>query len=70
MRRMLPDSAAEATARKLAEILQTSESSRTAQELLLQAHRRADQLLDLGDEPASDWHELTQVGGVASELCL
>lgn len=51
MRRMLPYGDAEATARKLAEILQTSEASRAAQELLLQAHRQADQLLDVGDEP-------------------
>lgn len=54
MRRNLPDGDAEATARKLAEILQTSEASRAAQELLLQAHRRADQLLDFGEEPRSE----------------
>lgn len=53
MRRNLPDGDAEATARRLVEILQTSEASRTAQELLLQAHRRADQLLDFGDEHRS-----------------
>lgn len=53
MRRKFPDSGAEATARKLAEILKSSEASRAAQELLLQAHRRADQLLDLTDEPPS-----------------
>lgn len=56
MRKTLQDSDAEATARKLGEILQASEASRAAQELLLQAHRRADQLLDL-----------TRVSGTASE---
>lgn len=47
MRKMLQHSDAEATARRLGEILRTSEASRAAQELLLQAHRQADQLLDL-----------------------
>lgn len=54
MRRNLPDVDAEATARKLAEVLRTSEACRAAQELLLQAHTRADQLLDVGAEPPSD----------------
>lgn len=54
MRRMFPGGDAGATARKLAEILRTSEASRAAQELLLQAHRRVDRLLDVSQEPPSD----------------
>lgn len=50
MRKMLQHSDAEATARKLGEILQTSEASRNAQELLLQAHRRADQIWEVNPE--------------------
>ncbi|TWW67915.1 Thioredoxin-like protein 4B [Takifugu flavidus] len=61
MRKMLQHSDAEATARKLGEILQTSEASRNAQELLLQAHRRADQIREVNPE-------LPRVGGTASEL--
>lgn len=52
---------AEATARKLGEILQTSEASRNAQELLLQAHRRVDQLWEVNPE-------LPRASGTASEL--
>lgn len=54
MRRNLLDGNAEATAKKLADMLRTSEACRAAQELLLQAHARADQLLCLSDEPPSD----------------
>lgn len=61
MRKMLQHSDAEATARKLGKILQTSEASRNAQELLLLAHRRADQLWDVNPE-------LPPVGGTPSEL--
>eukprot|EP00066_Takifugu_rubripes_P019144 XP_011608410.1 PREDICTED: centromere protein Q [Takifugu rubripes] len=61
MKKMLQHSDAEATARKLGEILQTSEASRNAQELLLQAHRRADQIREVNPE-------LPRVGGTASEL--
>lgn len=58
MRNMLQHSDAEATARKLGGILQTSEASRAAQALLLQAHRRADQL----------WAVNPRVSGAPAEL--
>lgn len=52
---------AEATARKLGEILQTSEASRNAQELLLQAHSLADRIWEVSPE-------LARVTGPASQL--
>lgn len=61
MRKMLQHSDGQATARKLGEILQTSEASRNAEELLLQAHRQADQLWEVNPE-------LPPVSGTASEL--
>ncbi|CAF99737.1 unnamed protein product [Tetraodon nigroviridis] len=54
MRRMFAGGDADATARKLAGVLQTSEASRAARELLLRAHGRADRLPDFSQEPPSD----------------
>lgn len=53
MRKPWPEADAEATARKLGEILQTSEATQAAQELLREAHRRADQLRDQAGESGS-----------------
>ncbi|XP_068596012.1 centromere protein Q isoform X1 [Brachionichthys hirsutus] len=44
MRQLLPDSAAETTARKLGEILQETGAIRDAQALLLEAHQHADRV--------------------------
>lgn len=61
MRNIIPDSDSETTARKLGEILQSSEAIQDAQALLLQAHRHADQLFNPGSSlisgaPCSDWN--------------
>ncbi|XP_073320016.1 centromere protein Q isoform X1 [Pagrus major] len=61
MRKIIPDSDSEATARKLGEILQKSEAVQDAQALLLQAHKHADQLFNpgftpVGGAPCSDWN--------------
>lgn len=48
LRRIMPDSDSESTARKLGEILHTSEAIQDAQALLLQAHKHADQLFNPG----------------------
>lgn len=55
MRKIIPDSDSEATARKLGKILQKSEAVQDAQALLLQAHKHADQLFNpAGGAPCSD----------------
>ncbi|XP_072236880.1 centromere protein Q [Leuresthes tenuis] len=46
LRRIIPDSDCESTARKLGEILQQPQAIRGAQVLLVQAHRLADQLFN------------------------
>lgn len=46
MRKIIPDTEAEATARKLGEILQNSESIHGTQQLLLLAHEQVDQLFN------------------------
>ncbi|XP_054469358.1 centromere protein Q [Anoplopoma fimbria] len=46
LRKIIPDSESETTARKLGEILQKSEGVQDAQALLLQAHKHADQLFN------------------------
>lgn len=61
LRKIIPDSESEATARKLGEILQKSEAIQDAQALLLQAHKHADQLFNPGftpisGAPCSDWN--------------
>ncbi|KAM9366995.1 centromere protein Q [Symphorus nematophorus] len=61
MRKIIPDSDSEATARKLGEILQEPEAVQDAQALLLQAHQHADQLFNPGftpinSAPCSDWN--------------
>nr|XP_040019800.1 centromere protein Q [Gasterosteus aculeatus aculeatus] len=48
LRRIIPESESETTARKLGEILQTPGADRAAQALLLQAHKHADQLFNPG----------------------
>lgn len=53
MRKIIPDSDSETTARKLGEILQKSEGVHDAQALLLQAHKHADQLFNPGFTPLS-----------------
>ncbi|XP_045888025.1 centromere protein Q [Micropterus dolomieu] len=53
MRKIIPDSDSETTARKLGEILQKSEGIHDAQALLLQAHKHADQLFNPGFTPLS-----------------
>ncbi|KAI3377544.1 hypothetical protein L3Q82_008720, partial [Scortum barcoo] len=60
LRKIIPDSDAEATAQKLGEILQESEAVQDAQALLLQAHKHADQLFSphftpISGAPCSDW---------------
>lgn len=52
MRKIIPDSDSEATARKLGKILQKSEAIQDAQALLLQAHKHADQLFNTEFTPA------------------
>ncbi|XP_018539346.1 centromere protein Q [Lates calcarifer] len=53
MRKMIPDSDSEATARKLGEILQQSKPIQDAQVLLLHAHKLADQLFNPGFTPTT-----------------
>ncbi|KAM8894373.1 centromere protein Q [Spinachia spinachia] len=59
LRKLIPDSESETTARKLGEILQASGAGQAAQALLLQAHKHADQLFNpgsaaIGAAPCSD----------------
>ncbi|KAL6112944.1 cenpq [Pungitius sinensis] len=59
LRKLLPESECETTARKLGEVLQTSGAGPAAQALLLQAHKHADQLFipgftTIGAAPCSD----------------
>ncbi|XP_029283760.1 centromere protein Q [Cottoperca gobio] len=53
LRKIIPDSESESTARKLGEILQKSETIQDAQALLLQAHKHADQLFNSDFTPIS-----------------
>ncbi|XP_035855370.1 centromere protein Q isoform X1 [Sander lucioperca] len=55
LRKIIPDSDSETTARKLGEILQQPEAIQDAQALLLQARRHADQLFNpISGAPCSD----------------
>nr|XP_046246267.1 centromere protein Q isoform X2 [Scatophagus argus] len=61
IRKIIPDSDSEKTARKLSDILQGSEAVQDAQALLLQAHKHADQLFDpafnpINGAPCSAWN--------------
>lgn len=51
MRKMIPDTESDTTARKLGEVLQKSDAIHDVQALFMQAHKHADQLLNLGFIP-------------------